>query len=226
VKRRPNLEGERERFERALALLISSTKRKKRAVPLTAIADALALARRHLGSTARVAETIGLSGKMLGQFQRANDLQPKVRQLVASRAIDSVDGVVHLAQLPPEAQEFAATALAENQLDSKDLRAAVELYRLEPTTPFSRIIDRVKSSKTQQHYVAEFIVRAGRDEPELRARFEKVASPVNILDVSISGSLGRLVLNKAGYEELKSAARRLGVGVKQIAGLAASGQLK
>lgn len=213
---KPRKAPKNSQIDKAIALLISSTKRKNRAVPLTDIADAASIARRHFGSISNVARTIGLTGKMLGQFCRINELEPEVRQLIATREIDSVDAVVHLAQLRRREQLIASKALANKEIDTKDLRAIVELHKLDSGAPFLEVIERVKSSRTQRQYVAEFIVRGGLDESQLRRRFQKYLGSENILKVSVSGSFGRIVLNLKGYIELKNTAQRLGVSLKQV----------
>ena len=64
---------------------------------MTEIARWLEVAVGKLGTYKAVGARIGLSAKMLRQFSAVNALAPKVRDLVASRKIDSVDAVSHLA---------------------------------------------------------------------------------------------------------------------------------
>ncbi len=206
--------------ERALALLISSTKRKRRTASLVEIAAAVDVAKGRFGSTTKVAEAIGLSGKMLAQFCRVNGLEPEVQELVSKKAIDSVDAVAHLAQLARREQLRAATELAKREIDTIDLRALVELRKRDPKALFENIIERVKCSKTQREYVAEFIVRSRLNRDELLERFKQLVSPQNILGLALSGSFGRIRFNKQGYRELTAAARRRGLNVRQMATLA------
>ena len=204
-------------LDRALAVLISSTKRKRRAVALTDIASALQIARKYLGSTAVVARAIGLSGKMLGQFARVEDLTPTARTLVASRTIDSVDAVVQLAQLSPGEQEVIANAIAARELDTKDVRAVVEMRKTSPAKSLLQILDSVKSSKTRRHYVIQFVVRGGITNEDIRQRLLLFLSPANIVEVMAEGTQGRVTLDEKGYSSFKDEAKRRGATIKQLA---------
>lgn len=206
-------------LDRALAMLISSTKRKRRALPLTDISAALSIARRYLGSTAAVARSIGLSGKMLGQFSRIEDLEPDARTLVANRTIDSVDAVVQLAQLSPSEQRIVAKAVALKELDTKDVRAVVEMRKSAVNKNLSQIIESVRSTKTQRHYVIEFIVRGGVNEDLIRQRLHHFISAANIIEVLVQGTAGRITFDHTGYSAFKKEAKKRGVTVQQLATL-------
>lgn len=206
-------------LDRALAVLISSTKRKRRPVSLIDVAAALSTARKHFGSTAEVARAIGLSAKMLGQFSRVDDLDSQARALVADRTIDSVDAVVQLAQLVPSEQQIVARAVAAKQLDSKDVRAVVEMRKSGSNRNVSEVIESIRSTKTQRHYVIEFIVRSGVDEEVISKRLKHFIPATNIIDVLVQGRTGRIVFDQPGYAAFRNEARRRGVTVKQLATL-------
>lgn len=221
MKDQPHLK-DKETLDRAVALLIASTKRKTRGVSLTRIADAVSYGRQHFGSIARLAQHVGLSGKMLGQFCRVNDLGPEARALVASRKIDSVDAVVHLAHLGPRDQAIAAKRFADDILDTKDLRALVELRKRDPVSSFEELETQTTESKTRRHYIIEFVVRGRTTCDELRKRFERFVSPEQIANVEVMGSSGRVAIRRGGYEEVRKAARRRNLTVKQFAAVIAS----
>lgn len=204
-------------LDRALALLISSTKRKRRAVPLTDVSAALSIARASLGTTAAVAKAIGLSGKMVGQFARVDDLDPTARALVADRTIDSVDAVVQLAQLGAAEQRVVAQEIAAKQLDTKDVRAVVEMRKLRADRDLTEILERVKSSKTQRQYVIEFIVRGGLTANAIRDRLRHFLPTTSVVDVVVRGTLGRIIFDQKGYSGFKDEAKRRNITVKELA---------
>src|SRR5690242_2028882 len=117
--------GDDEQLKEALAALISSTRSKRRPLPITEIAHWLEVAVEKLGTHAAVGARIGLSAKMLRQFAAVNDLAPKVKELIASRKIDSVDAVAHLAMLSKPDQLVIANALAEKAIQTADVRGVV-----------------------------------------------------------------------------------------------------
>src|SRR5262245_24961340 len=88
--------GDDDELKEALAVLISSTRSKRRSLPITEIACWIDVAVGKLGTYSAVGERIGLSAKMLRQFAVVNSLAPKVKELFASRKIESVDAAAHL----------------------------------------------------------------------------------------------------------------------------------
>jgi cell division protein ZapA (FtsZ GTPase activity inhibitor) len=193
----------------ALAILISNTRTHKRPLPLTAVAEALANAIAHLERYSVVADRIGLSAKMLRQFAYVNRLAPDVQRLFCDRRLDSVDVAVHLSMFSEEEQPVLAAALVNGEIDASDLRAIVELRRLGTRGTIQTLINRVKRSKTKQEYIAEFVVRGGRRENEVRMAIERYIPPDEIIRVEVDGALGRLVLTKKGKVLLRRAAKKL-----------------
>lgn len=198
----------------ALAVLIASTRSKKRKLSLIDIANHLAIAVRALGSYRRVAERIGLSTKMLRQFSYTRRLAPKVSALVKKRVIDSVDAVTHLAMLAPKDQEAVAKALVKNGVDTADIRAIVQWREAKPTAAIAQLIEGVTASKTRQHYVMEFVVRGSLRRSTILARIREYVTPANIVRLDVDGPLGRLVVNREGKREVFQAAKALGVPTK------------
>src|ERR1700733_9173356 len=116
-----------EQLKEALAVLISSTRSKQRPLPMTEIARWLEVAVGKLGTYKAVGARIGISAKMLRQFAAVSNLALKVRALIASRKIDSVDAVAHLAMLAKSDQLVIAKALAEKAIQTADVRGVVQL---------------------------------------------------------------------------------------------------
>ena len=65
----------------ALATLISSTRSKRRPVSIPEIAKSLSIALAHFGSLKAVADRVGVSAKMLGQFAAVNHFTKQVKNL-------------------------------------------------------------------------------------------------------------------------------------------------
>jgi hypothetical protein len=209
-------DGDDEQLKEALAVLISSTRSKRRPLPMTEIARWLEVAVGKLGSYKAVGARIGLSAKMLRQFSAVNALAPKVRDLVASRKIDSVDAVAHLAILSKSDQWVIATALAEKTIQTADVRGVVQLRQLEPNLPIEGLLRRIIESKTKHEYVAEFVIRGGRTEKELLRTFEAYIPSEHIIRLETDGALGRLVLSDKGKRALTRAASDLGTSLSEV----------
>lgn len=207
--------GDREARE-ALAVLIANTRRTQRALPLTDLAKWLSLAVRKLGSYPAVADRIGLSPHMLRQFSAIRRLNPKAQALFSSRKLDSVDAVVHLAMLPAKEQVTMAEALAVQDIDTKDLRAAIRLRRVGAPGSISSLLGRVKRSKTKREFVAEFVVRGNHNRESILAALRPYVPAASFVRLEIKGRLGRLVLNAKGRPALAKAAKRLGVPLKHV----------
>ncbi len=199
----------------ALAALIASTRSKKRPLPLTAIARKLEVAVAGLGSYGAVAERIGLSAKMLKQFSCVTELTRSVQKLFESRVLDSVDAAAHLAKLPAAEQKTIAAALASSEIDTSDVRAVVEL-RQRKGGSISDILRSVRESKTQQEYIAEFVIRGNRTHTAMLKAFQKHIPRDEILRLEIHGALGRLVLSRKGKDALARTAKELDTPVAHI----------
>jgi hypothetical protein len=211
-----NRAGKDSQLEEALAVLISCTRSKTRPLPLPEIARWLEIAVSKLGSYSAVAERIGLSGKMLGQFASVRRLSPGVKRLFEKRELDSVDAATHLAMLPMGKQIKVANALARGEIDTNDVRAVVELWRAGRSVPFDHLIRRVRDSKTKQEYVAEFVVRGDRDRGQILAAFKEYVPLSEIIRLELEGALGRLVLTQKGKQALVKAAKTLHTPIKHV----------
>lgn len=210
----PSNASEKE-LDEAIAVLIASTRSKKRPFPLTQIARKLKLSIAMLGSYAAVAERIGLSDKMLRQFSAVTQLSKAVQKLFERRVLDSVDAAVHLAKIPVGSQKLVAEALAAGQIDTSDVRAIAELSK-SVNGSMKDLLERVKRSKTQKEYIAEFVIRGGHDETSLLRAFRKQLTRDEILRVEVHGALGRLVLTHKGKETLWRIAKGCGTPVTHI----------
>ena len=208
--------GDDEELKEALAVLISSTRSKRRSLPITEIARWLDIAVRKLGTYSAVGERIGLSAKMLRQFAAVNGLAPKVKQLFASRKIESVDAAAHLAMLTKADQLVVANALAEKEIQTADVRGIVQLRQLEPALPIESLLSRIIDSRTKHEHIAEFVIRGGKTRADLLGAFEAYIAPEHIVRLEIQGALGRLVLSDEGRRDLSKAASGLGTSLSEV----------
>lgn len=203
-------------LDRALALLISSTKRKKRYASLIEIGEALEIAKAQLGSLKAVGDRIGLSGKMLSQFSKIDRLTDDVRKLVGDRQIDSVDTIAHLARLKAEDQLEVGRKSAFDGWTTDDVRAFVELRKNDGLSSPVELAERVSLSKTQREFVFEFVPRGGIDQDSISKRLEKWVSPEAIISAQISGSKGVVILNQSGFDSLQRESKARRIPVRQI----------
>lgn len=203
-------------LDEALAALIAGTRSKKRALSLTRIANLLKVAVSELGTYLAVAERVGISAKMLRQFSNVERLSKPVKDLFEERTLDSVDAATHLAMLSDGDQLPVARALADGLIDTGDVRAVVQSRATRPTEPIQNLVDRVRDSKTKQHYVAEFIIRGLPGQRELLTEFSRYIHPADIIKIETDGALGRLVLTRSGKDQLSRAAKNLGVSTKHV----------
>jgi hypothetical protein len=211
-----NCEEGDEELREALAVLISSTRSKKRPLPLTDIAEWLQVALGKLGSYSAVADRIGLSSKMLRQFSYVKRLSAPVQELFQNRKLDSVDAAAHLAMLPLNEQYVIAKALAENDIDTSDIRAVIQLRKAGLPGRISSLLKRVKETRSKQEYVAQFVVRGTQKHASILKAFKKHIPASSIIRLELTGSLGRLVLTERGKQALEKAARFYGVPLKRV----------
>jgi hypothetical protein len=204
------------KLEQALAVLIASTRSRKRPLPLTEIAKWLDLALAQLGSYAGVADRIGLSPNMLRQFSNIKRLSSSVRKLFERRDLDSVDAATHLAMLPERDQGIVAAELVLGKINTSDIRAVIQLRETGESGPIDILLDRVESSKTKKQYLAEFVLRGASSRTNIFDSFSKYIPAHDIVSLELDGSIGRLVLTPSGKQYLLKAARKLGVPTKHV----------
>lgn len=210
---------------KALAALIKNTRTQRRPLSLTEIATWLEMAINSLGSLKEVADRIGLSTKMLRQFQYVRKLSPNVQTLFAQRKLDSVDAAVHLSLLSAQDQRVVAQEIAKIQLDSADVRAIAELRKKLPKVNIDEILERVKATKNVKQYVAEFVVRSKNTTPALlREKFTRIIGGENIVSINIKGSIGTLKMTAQGRDCLQKAANSKGITKAAMVSLLAQGQ--
>jgi hypothetical protein len=203
-------------LENALAILISSTRARTRTRSLVELSDWLDVAVRHLGSVRAVADRIGLSPDMLRQFLSVRRLHPSVMELFARRELDSVDAATHLSRLSFDDQPFVADLLQRRQIDTSDVRAIQQLRKSSTSVSIGDLVSNVRTSRTTQEYVVDFVVRGSQEPLKVEGAIRQVFPSDQIVTLQLNGALGRLVLTKEGRRTLSASARRLRVPVKTV----------
>jgi len=114
--------------EKALATVLSNTRRKKRPDDLVTIAEAMKYLEGLYGSQKAVARKADLSAEMIRQFLTVLELPRSVRALFKNRQIDSVDIAKELAALGDKMkQESTVNTIANSK--SKDVRDIKRLIK-------------------------------------------------------------------------------------------------
>lgn len=189
---------------KAIAALIKNTRTTKRHISLIEMAKWIDVAIKSNGNINNVAETISLSPNMLRQFLYVKKLSKDVQALFADRKLDSVDAAVHLSMLEKQDQKIVGKEMVEGKLTSSDLRAIREFRKEAPDIHMNEIIEKVKSTQDIKQYVAEFVVRSKQIHKQiLKKRFAKVIELQNIVSLTLSGAIGRIVMSKNGKNLLQ-----------------------
>jgi hypothetical protein len=201
----------------ALAALLASTRRTKRTLNLIEVNTKLRTAVRLLGSERAVAEALGLSDETLRQFSRVQKLSPKVRGLLASGRITSMDLADRLSRLPLADQFPVAARVVSGTLDAHDVRAILPLRKAMPQEPVRRLIDRIRASRNIKEYVAEFLTpHPTPNAATLLGRLCRVLPRREVRGVEIGEVVGELILTAKGKRVLEDAARDGGVTKREL----------
>lgn len=211
--------------QEALAALIRNTRTTARALSLVDIENWLDIAVNQYGSVKSVADKIGLSAKMLRQFQAISKLSDSVQNMFARREIDSVDAAAYLSKLSKREQLVIAKKLASGSIDTSDLRAICDLRRRQPEMPLDAIVQNIKDTRNIRQYKIEFVVRGGtRELRSIQERFVDALGAEGIVSLSIDGSIGLLILNKLGARNLMTRCRALGMSKRRMVTRIAEGE--
>ena len=206
-------------LDRALALLIANTKRKKRLCSLVEISENLNFALKELGTYRELSNRIGLSETMLRQFNGIDRLSPKVKALFQKRVLDSVDAVSQISIFPFNEQEFVVKELAQGNIDTLDIRAILSLWKKNTGAPIADLVQKVAESKNKKYFVAEFVIKESLGEKDLLPIFEKEIPSEQIVKLEVDGSLGRLIINGKGKKSLQNLAKKRGVRLSELISL-------
>ena len=198
--------------QKAIAALLRNTRTKVRPLSLIEVERWLAVAIRQVGSLGEVARLIGLSPKMLGQFQCVNKLSAPVRDLFRLRRIDSVDAATHLSKISSTAQLPVALEVANGAMNTSDVRAVAEILTRKPDMAADAAIRDVKATRNVVHHIAEFAIRGANIRKKvLRRRFESALGAQNLISLSEQEGIGRVVLTPDGRRALMQMCKTRGM---------------
>ena len=212
--------------EQALATLITCTRRRTRPLSLVAVADHLNTAVQCFETVEAVAEKIGLSPSMLRRFRLVERLEPTLKALVADRQIDSIDSVAELGSLDHETQRALALILPLESLDTEDIRGCVRLLNRNPKMPISEVIEKVRTSKTVQVFVYEFVVKESmREEGTIERNVLKVLSVDEFAGVEVGSATGRLKVFKRGRARISLNAKSKKLSIQNFVQILCEGNV-
>ncbi|MCE5237463.1 hypothetical protein LLH23_03115 [bacterium] len=198
-----------EKWLELIAKIIANTRRRRRKLNLTELAEVIEEASALLGGLVPLAETVSLSEEMLREFLLVKKLVPRARELVRSRQIDSVDAVRSLSQLRPQDQEMLAEAVISGRFTTDDARAAIAFMKAMPETDMGTILDMIDQSRNIVEYVAEVVVPPATVGPEsLRERFADIVGEENVRTATVEGRVALIGLSAAGRRRLQMEAKR------------------
>lgn len=197
------------KLEKALALIISCTRRIKRPVDLVTVTKNILYAKRCMGSLEAVAEAVGLSVQQLKDFLAVEDLCDEVKALVAKRDIDSVDVVKTISKLPAQKQKVLAKHLVEERIISKDVRVIATFAKKFPYKPIAKVVKEYERSKDVRLYVAEFRLPTNfKNRVGLQERFEKIVGKGEIKKLQFKKGVAVLEVTSLGHKKLRQAVRK------------------
>jgi len=208
---------EAERLEKALAVLIGSTRRNLRRKNLLEVADQLEIACEILGSRRTVAKRLDVSEEMLREFASVERLSSHVKELVRQGRLTSVDTAYRFSMLPDREQDLTAEAYISGDLSGQDVRDVVSFRRRNPEMTIEEAIERVKASRDVVHYVIRFPVSentAGRD-ASLR-RFSEVVGNKNVVGFEVSKGIATLTVTEEGEKRLRMTAKERGISKREL----------
>ncbi len=198
----------KENLEKALALIISCTRRVKRPVDIATLAKNILNAKGYLGSLAAVGQAVGLSVQQLKDFLTVDGLCAEVKALVRKRAIDSVDVMKNISQLPKESQQILAKELTKGTISSKDIRILTSFTKQFPDKSIRKILRDYYKSRDIKTYLVEFPAPKDKRIKEVQRKFEKIVGVTNIISFRVNNGTAALELSYQGGKKIREAAKK------------------
>lgn len=207
----------RRKLEKALALIISCTRRIKRPLNLVTLSKNILYAKRCMGSLEAVAEAVGLSVRQLEDFLAVEDLCADVKNLVEKRKIDSVDVVKNLRRLPAKKQKILARRFVSDKITSKDVRVITTHAEKFHNRSIERLMADYEESKDIRLYVAEFRVpQSFHNQAGLLKRFEEIVGKDEIKRLQFKRGVAVLEVTTLGHKKLREAVRKRRTTLRQF----------
>lgn len=199
----------KEKLEKALALIIKCTRRIKRPKDIVTLAKNISYAEKCLGNLDNVAQAVGISVQQLKDFLKAKKLCSEVKALVKKRAIDSVDIVKILSTLPYEKQKALANYLIKGLITSKDVRIISTYAKKFPRKSIEKVITNYEKTRDTRLYVIKFrLPTEFNDQNEFLRRFEKIVGKNEIKKFQLEKRVLVLEITTLGHKKLREAVRK------------------
>lgn len=175
---------------------------------LPEIASAIRTAEAGYGKLKDVAERVGISLEMLKRFLSVERLHPKVKPLVSSRRIDSLNSVLYMAVLPTDDQPVVAEALLSGKLSGTDARAVAPLRGRSPRADIRKLIERVAGSRDRTVYAIVFTLGNDDLQRNVTNALREVCGDGLVAVRRSEGHQYKAVLSRPGLKNLRSAAQK------------------
>lgn len=222
--------------EKALAILASNLKRKKRNVDMLTISECIDYLRELYGSLREVERRAGVSSEMLREFLLVKKLVerlPNLQRRIELREIDSVEVVEEIWKVKGiERQKELVENIARLKLATKDVRSVVQYVNASPNLSIENCIRRVLESKAivEKRFMVVMELKNSTLEG-LRKEAEKLSVSVedlarsilenlkikDIISYDMRGKLIALTVLEDGLKVLKEKAKELKIALEDLA---------
>jgi len=220
--------------ERALAILASNLKRKKRNVDILTIAESANYLKGLYKSWREVARRADVSYEMIREFVAALKLPERAKQLVRARKIDRVEVVEELSKIKGDERQIeAAEVFSVERLTTEDIRSIVQYANANPDLAIERCVKRVLESKPiiERRYVAvmelqDHTLETLREKakglsvtPEdlVRSIIEGQLRLRDIISYDMRGRVIAITVREEGLKVLREEARKLKLSLGELA---------
>lgn len=219
--------------EKALAILASNLKRKKRNVDMITIAECINYLKELYGSWGEVTRRADVSYEMLREFRATLELPDEVKRLVKARMIDSVEVAEEISKLDgAERQIKLAENFVRQKLTTKDVRDTVQYAKANPNLPIEKCIQRVLASKpvVEKRYMVVMELRNStlqtlkKEAEKLSLSTEDLVGSIvedlrveNLIACDTRGKIIAITVGEDGLMALKGKARKLNVDLEELA---------
>jgi hypothetical protein len=198
-----------ENVEKALAIIISCTRRVKRPFDLVTLVENILYAKRCMGSLEAVGEAVKLSVRQLEDFLEVEKLCAEVITLVKKRAIDSVDIVKTISKLSPKKQKGLSKYIIKGRITSKDVRIITTFAKKFPRKSIEQVIAEYEKSKDIRLYVAQFRLPTSFNNMDgIHKRFIEIVGKDEIKKLKFNKEVAVLEVTAMGYKKLREAVRK------------------
>lgn len=218
---------------KALAILASNLKRKKRNVDMLTIQECIDYLREYYGSLKEVEKRAGVSYEMLREFLNVKKLPNEIKLLVKSRKIDSVEIAEEILKVKGnKRQKELAENIARLKLSTKDVRDVVQYANTVLELSIDDCIRRVLESKAikEKRYMVVMelknstLERLRKEAEKLSVDIEDLAKSIfknlkiqNIISCDRHGKLIALTVPKNELKVLKEKAKELKITLEELA---------